>query len=435
MKNFFFCQTPIFSYGLFALCPTIINSMKRYGIALCFFLSVLWCATSQQQEVFAPFVSRLKASADETSITLTWVDSEDLDGDYAIFRHTEEITESNFDQAEKIAHVDSGTEYYIDRPPDKQTYFYAVLAEKDSTLYKLFIPFRNKTISGVSIEQLVTIEDLAAAVTNIEALEIDDSVVVRFDCSTDKRELIVYRSTSPIHGKSDIAEATTLRIIPSSKRKFQDFPIPGVDYYYGIIDTGLMKAGKILFRPGVNATQKPVRISFGERIGLPSVSIRRTLPLPLHPITIEIDTGDKFSQLSIDYPQYTVPLSPSTSKAIASLLKKSSIRTPSKPTPVILEAERATQISGGEEYTLKVITEESFSHQQWEQAEKELKEFLSIHHSELVEKRARFYLGQVYYYRNKLKQAFMEFLLARDTLFSQVEPWLDAIFRELRELG
>lgn len=405
---------------------------KRSVLALfvyCFSLVTLF---GQQQDVFAPFISRFKIIADESIVKLTWSDSEDVEGTYEIYRHTEEITEHNFPRAEKVGEVEEGVEYFIDKPVEKGTYFYAVLAKKEDKLFKLFIPFRNKSVNGVAVKESKEIEDVAAAVTKIDTEMKEDSVIITFETDTPGRDLIIYRHTEPLSDRSDIIKATPLQIIPSTQTSFRDFPVPGISYYYGIVDIELVKADKIDFTLGENATKMPARLSLGTRTGLPATTLRRSLPLPLYPLPMEVETGNKFGPLNILIPEKTQELNPATSKAVAATLKTITVVSVPEPTPVILEADHPEVESGGEEYTLKFIIDSYFAEGKWQEAGRQLKDFLSTHHSEQLERRAHFYLGQAYFFLQRYREAFMEFLLVKEDFYSQTAPWFDAIFRKLR---
>ncbi len=395
----------------------------------CFSLVTLF---GQQQDVFAPFISRLKIIADESIVKLTWSDSEDIEGTYEIYRHTEEITEQNFPQAEKVGEVEEGVEYFIDKPVEKGTYYYVVLAKQKNKLFKLFIPFRNKSVNGIAVKKSKEIEAIAATVTTIHTEIKEDSVIISFETDTPGRDLIIYRHTEPLLDRSDIIKATPLQIIPSSQTSFRDFPVPGISYYYGIIDIELVKVDKIDFTLRENATTIPARLSLGTRTGLPKTTLRRSLPLPLYPLPMEVETGNKFGPLNILIPEKTEELNPATSKAVAATLKTITVVSAPEQIPVILEADQPEVESGGEEYTLKSIIDSYFAEKKWQETERQLKDFLSTHHSEQLERRAHFYLGQTRYFLKKYRDAFMEFLLVKEEFYSQTAPWFDAIFRKLR---
>ena len=59
---------------------------------------------------------------------------------------------------------------------------------------------------------------------------------------------------------------------------------------------------------------------------------------------------------------------------------------------------------------------------------------MQIRHENDVEARAHFYLAQAYYFQAKYKIAFLEFLLARDLYYTDVQPWLAACFKKINQL-
>ena len=409
--------------------PIIIVMMRRIlpALALLVLVSPVFAQTG---DVFAPFVSRLKVTAEDSSIRLTWKDTEDITaGAYAVYRHTEEITAANFSQAVKLGEVDPGTESFLDKPEDKRPYFYAVLA-KDAAgrSYELFIPFRNKTTTGVAVETLDTIEEQAARITGISTSVEEDSIVVTFEASKEERDLLVYRSTSPIRSSSDLAFAQSLRSLSSSKTSFQDYPVPGISYYYAVIDSGFLKVGDIDFTPGDNTTIVPATIPLGTRVGLPSTTVNRYLPLPLHLLTASIEDGSRLPLSDyIRVPGYR-DLGTPANKAVGGLLSGLPSAEPAEPELTILQEDRGSVVSGGEEYTLKSILNREFSEKRWIETESLLKKFLSVHRSEPIERRARYYLGQALFFQEKYREALLEFVLLREELYSQVDPWLDVIF-------
>lgn len=122
-------------------------------LLLAAFLGPCSLAAAQAEGGSLPFVSRLKAKVAEGRVTLTWLDSEDLqEGSAAVYRHTEPITQSNLSAAVLLSRVPIGRESFVDDPPDDGSYFYAVLLEdKEARLSPIFIPFRNATGAAVSI--------------------------------------------------------------------------------------------------------------------------------------------------------------------------------------------------------------------------------------------------------------------------------------------
>ena len=102
------------------------------------------------QASLPPFVSRFTAVASESGIRLSWKDVDEAEGDYHVYRHTAEITDKNFDDAELLGIVQKDIEFYNDIPPIDTPYYYAVLAsDADGKTYSLLVPYRNKTTSAV----------------------------------------------------------------------------------------------------------------------------------------------------------------------------------------------------------------------------------------------------------------------------------------------
>ena len=135
--------------------------MRRLYISVAAF--VLTTVVIHGQTVFAPFVSRLKAETQGSSVVLTWKDSSDARGPLRIHRHIEEITDSNFADAKSIAEVPYGVGSYTDYPSDTLQYFYAVtVADETGKRYDLLIPFRNKTLSPRGVQELGSPEQIAA---------------------------------------------------------------------------------------------------------------------------------------------------------------------------------------------------------------------------------------------------------------------------------
>jgi hypothetical protein len=295
-------------------------------------------------------------------------------------------------------------------------------------MYDLFIPFRNKTISGITLDNLGTEQELAATITGIDTQVQKDSILVTFESSKEDRELIIYRSTTPIRSNTDLAYAQPLRVIPSSRTGFQDFPVPGISYYYAILDSGLVKVGETFFRPGENSTILPANIPIGTRVGLPERNISRNLPLPLLPLTLRVDTGEYLGLSEPTRLPEKREIGSATKKAVAGIMESVAEIKPAELEPTVLDEDKGSVVSGGEEYTLKSIVNKEFAEERWLECEKLLKNFLSVHRSDEIETRARFYLGQVLYFQGKHRDSFMQFILIQDALYSNVTPWLDNLF-------
>jgi hypothetical protein len=391
-------------------------------------------AHSQQMNVFAPFASRLETQREDSTVVLAWRDSPDLaDGTYLVYRHTERIDSANVDEAELLAAVDAGVQTYTDTPLSAGTYYYAVIAQdSDGNRYDVFVPYRNVTASGLVLETVATEQDLAARVTNLSAQVQEDYIVINFDASKIDRDLILFRATSPIRSAADLFDATSLGTFESTLDEVEDYPVPGIPYYYAMSDAALVKIGRIHFVPQENATTTPVQVPVStNRIGLPETIAPRSLPLPFLMLTSEIETGDRLGAAPFTLPQYRTA-SKRTAQSVQSLLETlPPIRTKA-PEPVILPEDRG-EGSGGEAYTLRSVLQNEFQAREWDESVGQLLSFLSIRRSDELEARGRFYLGQAYYFQGRHREAFFEFLLAEDYFYTQVQPWLAALYDKLAE--
>jgi len=385
----------------------------------------------EDRDVFAPFVSRLRVAVRDPQVRLTWRDAEDLEGgSYRVFRHIEEITQETIDQATLVARVDPGTETYLDTPLEEGTYFYAVLAAgSEGRVYPIFVPFRNKTIRAVTVSRLETEEDLAASIYDIEAQVQDNAIVVRFEASRTGRDLVVYRSTTPFESVSDITGATLIDEFESINRRFADYPVPGVQYYYGVFDKALIERGSVEIDPGENTLAAPVSITMSGasdiEIQIPRAT-KRAAPLPILQLARGIQSGDRLARNTVPERSGRI-LGPDTEGAIRYLLALSPEPQVFRPNPVILPEER--EVTGdGAERTLAQVVSTDFAAGNYATTAGLLENLLTLPLSSTMEDRVRFYLGQALYFDGRREPAFVEFLLARDgELYSQVKPWIDGI--------
>lgn len=405
--------------------------MKRLAPVSLALLLICTAALAQDgtaTEVFAPFVSRLKAVADPSSVVLTWRKSGDIDGAYLVYRSRKEITEQTFPGADFVARVGPETETYTDYPPYGTDAYYAVLIEgTDQKLYSIFIPFRNKTTSPMNIRAPEPEDEIAAEVTDLRALLQGEAVVVSFGVSSTERELLLFRSTRPIRRVEDIVESSSVIPLGPGTTLYEDRPIPGVEYYYCVVDARLLQSGQAPIVQGQNSLSQPVQVplSLGQ-----TPSRARSRPLPRLMIPAGVEFGDEL----IPSPPFLLPrqqeLGPATAKSVARL--RSSIRPAPRPpmSPVILEEDGSTQ-ARGEDSILAGIVQSSFADRNYADAEDRLARFLRIKRSAKAQARTNFYLGQIRYLRGDLKEAFLAFLLAADRYYEETQPWLDACFAEL----
>lgn len=388
----------------------------------------------ERRDVFAPFVSRFRVAVRDPQVRITWRDSQDLeDGLYQVYRHDREITVDTFENATLIGTVESGVETFLDTPMEVGDYFYAVVAaDPDGTVFPIFVPFRNKTIRPVTITRLETEEDLAARVYDIVAQAQDNAVVLRFNTSRGGRRLAVYRSTVPPDRIESPHEATLLEQIDSSAGRFIDYPVPGVEYYYGIFDVALVERGTLELNPGGNVLLEPVQITLraARETGLTfPPATKRAAPLPV----LELSGGIHGDQvvLAREVPHGGQPqaVRPVTDRAITRLLQRTPAIEPFAPQPVVLPPERADDGEGAER-TLAQVIRDHFVPGEYATSINLLRNLLKFPLNAEFERRVRFYLAQALFFDGRREPAFVEFLLASEgSLYQETRPWIDGILQ------
>jgi hypothetical protein len=401
---------------------------------LVLFSSHVFCQ-DLSKAIFAPFISRLKATVFDSRIKLTWKDSADVLGENLIYRFTDEISDKNIDKATLLSRVPSGVEFYVDAPPDEKGYYYAILLEDVAKkLYKVLIPFRNTTSIAVAVSTTATEEDLASQVTGIRAAisSSQDAIDLSFRSSNPARDLLVFWGTSPLAVPEDLLRGASKVSIDPGVLRHRIPVVQGVDYFFAVLDAGLYKVGKAPLTPGQNTTIAPVQIPLPPvTLTMPTTStVRRILPLPSLQLTKGIESGQPLpSDLSFKLPEEK-PISTATAAAIGEIMSGVQEQEPVGMQLQILESD-LTPAAGGELASLQVIVSGQFARANYAEAERLIRDFLSLRRAPEVEARARYYLGQIVYFQGKPREAAMEFILAEDYFYHETQPWLDACLTKL----
>ena len=381
----------------------------------------------------APFASRLKAEVVDYQVKLTWRDAPDLKGVYLVYRATEEITPQSFTRAVLVGTAPSGTEVFIDTPPDQSRYYYAVvIRDTAGKLYPLLIPFRNKTTTAVSVQTTAPEQDLAARITGIRAAvpPSGDGIAVTFTPSSPSRDLLLFWGTAPLATPEDLLISASATELDPGTTRYVHPALPGIDYWFAVLDAGLYKLGQASIVPGVNATAAPVRMPMtaGRLSAMSGGMARRITPLPALPFGVL--SGEQDGDSGIVPVPAERKVSAATTRTIRQLLQGIAQPAPAERVPVILPSD-ATPIPGTELSLLQQIVTGPFAGGDMPGAQKLLLDFLRMRRTPQVEAHARFYLGQTYYFQGRTRDALMEFLIAEDFSFQDAQPWKEACFQKL----
>ncbi len=385
------------------------------------------------------FVTRLRAEPVGYQVKLTWVDSPDLKGTCVVYRSGEEITSQTLARATVIGSVDTGVGFYIDTPPDRSGWYYAVLIRETSgVLHSLLVQFRNKTSAPVAAQTSAPEEQLAAVITGIRAAptEPGDVIEVSFAASNPSRDLLLFWGPNAFSRSEDLLKATRTTPMDPGTTRYALAVLPGVDYWFAVLDAGLFKLGQAPLVKGANATAYPVQLPVTASHGLPGIATASSRGIPLPSLTIDrgVQTGQQIPQTNI--PDLPAPraISDATKKSIAALQQ---LLTPSAPKalhPEVLPSD-ATPTPGGELARLLEIVQGPFLGGDLPTARDKLTDFLSLPRKPELNARARFYLGQIDYFQGNARDALLEFLTAQDFYYEECATWIHACYASLEEPG
>jgi hypothetical protein len=408
----------IFAAGLFCLCPFPAGAQQS-GPA----------ESPARNSIFTPFITGIAAELRGNMIRLSWVDSPDTRGPVYIYRSATPFTaDTPYKQTQPIE-VAYGIQSHIDEVEGEGNWHYFIASSDDEgRRYDIMIPFSNMisvnleisgsagASSGDGPDSSFSQRQVWSRITNLQAAVRGDGVEISFDLSDSSRIPVLYRSVTPITNSRNILNAAIVRSDISSP--YTDYPVPGIAYYYAMITEDELFSGNMEILPGTNATRYPVEIPSGYRVGLRNSADLRPMPLPLISAAGISSMGAEISP--------GTPLSSGAERALSGIKPSPDFSKITFKAPRVFRNDLETPSGGGEEYLLRTIAQGPFLQRDWEEAGGRLTEFLSLPRSASVESRARFYLGQTYYYRGNYRAALFEFLLIRDEFPAESNEWVQA---------
>lgn len=409
---------------------------KGLRLSLCIVLVILALAPPflSAQQTMPPFVSRLIARTEGATIRLTWQDAPEEVPSYRIYRYTEEITTENLGDATLAGTAEIGEMTFVDTPGDTADYYYAVAAvDEAGESATVFIPYRNKTTLPAAVDAAALEASRPVTVRDLEATATTDEIILRYTTSNAKRQISVYRGTDPIESTQDLLSSVLIDTVSSSLTEFRDAPVAGLDYYYALFDTELLRVGKQEYRSGENVLASPVRISLppGARDQVAAGTVRNR-PLPFLVLSTKLESGDELSaaRRSLDAPK--VELSQLAESSIRRIVADAPQPTQPLAAPVILDPDRP--VGDDENRTeLSRIVVPRFQEETWQRAREVLESHLLTRRSDEVTRRARFYIGQTLYFEGRYREAFVQFLYSAEGYYAASVVWLDSILALLAD--
>lgn len=357
-----------------------------------------------------PVVSALTASVEGDTVTLTWTPAPDLRGTSIVLRSDRPVTAANYQSVERIAEIPYTESSYTDIPETDGTYYYAILSvDHTGSAYDFFLPASNSMLVPVSIasEQ----PTVPVRISDFEAVTRNDAVIVRWNSDHSGKNLVLYRSNTPFTGITSLVTAIVAATLEDDGSPFVDYPVPGIPYYYAVLEEEAIRSGTVSFTPEENTNRLPVEVSSRfsklDRSKLPPL---RSMPLPW------LNPGNRIRRNPVIF-------SRNTERMIKNIVNMS-VQSRSYERTAYLFSIDTENSTGGEELALRTILEKSFIPGHWDMAITELKRFLSIRRTPSTAARTRFYIGEAHYFSGNYDEALLEFLLSQDRYYNQSREWI-----------
>ncbi|GHV81688.1 hypothetical protein AGMMS49991_02460 [Spirochaetia bacterium] len=418
-----------------------ISGFALFGLGACLWLGqpLLGPRTLNAQSVAGrqmqePFVSRVHAEARNNLIRLSWTDAPDAKGSVYIYRSRNDFDRNHPYSKIQPVEVPYGAQSYIDEVGDFGIWYYFIVASdaagkrydtlrpRDNTIHIAINELTNPVITG-----LWDLEGPVASDSGIDALMAEsrnDGVSISYRLTRPVKSSILYRSINPITRPQDLLNAVLVQ--SGIESPFMDYPVPGIAYFYAVITEDELVSGGIQIFPAHNATTWAVAVPEGSRIGLKDSPELRSIPLPMISANAISPQGGSIAET----PRLT-PLSPRAERAVTGLKPGANFSKPPFKAPRAFSQDLGELSGGGEDYALRVIVQGPFLKQDWANARNDLVHYLSLPRSAAADGRARFYLGQSYYYCSAYQEALFEFIRVQNTYPAEAAGWIQVTLAAL----
>ncbi len=342
------------------------------------------------------------------------------DGEYEIYRSSTAITAADLYLAEKIGETVSGVESYTDTPPTGTDLFYAVFAKDSSQSYKICIPYRNVSTDAVKIAEANIEETKSTIISNLKIESSETVVNISLQSSNEKREVLIFRSTTPIDTYKKIRGSLKLTQTTGSIIEYADSPIAGIGYYYAAVDAELFGVGgRTLLYEG-NYSMKPIEVRFSHDLIDDALYVKSKMPLPLLKIRADLESGEILSEKKD-------PLTMGSISSYNISLTKRLIGT----TKDDFQEIKAVQLYGNED--INEIINNYFISSNWEKTISELEPFTSLYTRDKTRIESHFYRGQAFYFNKDYYKSMLEFIMIEKDMYVETAPWFNALYYRLKQ--
>mgnify|MGYP002511067249 CR=1 FL=1 len=235
-------------------------------------------------------------------------------------------------------------------------------------------------------------------------------------------KLLVYRSTRPISAFSDIEDESPIATLNPTDSSWTDKVTSYNDFYYAVITVVEDKEYDIIL-PSINATVS------GTRLKLPTNKTQKDTTASskekLYPVGTMRETPLPFLDIIENQNKKKLNMSDQAKAVAKNLKEKKQTAEHTVLIPYIFEEDLISP-DGGDDFLLFEILRNNFIQKKYSDSVIQLKKLLGTNRSEKVTNRARFYLGQSYYFQENYQDAVKNFLPVYDVYPELAKKWIDS---------
>ncbi|MDR1468417.1 MAG: hypothetical protein LBT00_03915 [Spirochaetaceae bacterium] len=434
--------------------------------------------------IFAPFVTRLSAEVLDRVVCLRWQDSPSVKGPVYVYRAQVPFSGTGAQYQTRALEVPYGQQIFIEEVEALGMWYYIVVASDETRVkYEIAVPYSN--IVDVPLDGTAKVIQASPGVTGtagttpyagsptipqsaqqaaeypmgdsaygsygvtrqngysqnssdiveIAAQSLPNGIYVSYRSSERGKNALLYRSTKPFTQYRDILSATLVKDHLTSP--YVDYPPSNVPCYYAVLYEEDIRSGQAAIYPGSNATVQPVQPGAAGQgasgiAGIPSYAPFSAAPQQqtyLAPGSGYFSTVKSPSSLSAESAQVVESLRNRTEAA--PVVPKSSFS--GNMEPRVFNQDVQSTATSGEDYNLGVIVRGAFFRKDWGVARMELQRYLLTTHSPNAAARARFYLGQCYYFSGDARSALNEFTAVHALFPNEAAAWVQAALSKAGE--
>ena len=411
--------------------------MKKKELFL-LFLTVIYfilpLGAQDTEAVFTPFVTRLQGELRNNLVRLSWVDSPHVQGSVYVYRSSFpfEGTEPFRGAGTWLVEIPYGAQSFIDEIDvygiqGNSLYYFASASDETGRSYDIPINLTNTVEIRVhggntAVEPAPymapepPVRFTLSGISSLDAAVQGDRVIITFNKGS-VGSASLYRSTKPIKEIQDLLGSVIVQTKINSP--YTDYPVPGIPYYYAVIAEEDIIRGTVEIIEGRNVTRSSVVISTAGQGDSRSREIR-AMPLP------QLSAGAAIPLTYVPGNTSTpAELNAEAAKALGSIPARNRNEIAQKK-PRVFARDLEASNTNAEEYALGFIIRGVFTSKNWNSAREELTRFLALPRSADNNARARFYLGQCYYFLNQNREALFEFLAIQEKYPSESREWIEA---------